>query len=92
METKEAIISTISEFNNKNEDIRNDIKFNNESKNIDELEFLLQIKEKMLVLFEGLRHNNSNNIELRTNMVINYLELQLSLIEDRLNKITSTNQ
>lgn len=94
METKEAVISTISEFNNNidstgistNLDSSNDIT-NNKKDNNEELTFLLQLKEKTLVLFEGLKHNDKSTIESRLNIVIGYLEFQLSIIEDKINKI-----
>lgn len=117
METKEAILATISELNNidfKEEDNKttqanNGNTENEESKNIfidikeeniidmkkfkpsDEITTLLKLKEKSLVLFEGLKHSKSQNIEIKLEMVINYLEYQLYILEDRLKTLEDKN-
>lgn len=57
----------------------------------DEVALLLQLKEKSLVLFEGLRATQNKDIEIKLEMVISYLEYQLYVIEDRL-KSLETNQ
>lgn len=94
METKEAILSTISELNNidsdNKENINNNISIDIQETNddtitnIDEISTLLCLKEKSLVLFEGLKNSNNSNLEAKLNMVISYLEYQLYVIEDRL--------
>ena len=50
----------------------------------DELVTLLRLKEKSLVLFEGLKNTKDSSLETKLNMVISYLEYQLYVIEDRL--------
>ncbi|RDU63981.1 CiaD-like domain-containing protein [Helicobacter sp. MIT 14-3879] len=109
METKEAILATISELSNLelNKDNSNidstkedtdkkelknifiDIKEEGEIDSVvnDEEELLLRLKEKSLVLFEGLRASQNKNVEMKLNMVIGYLEYQLYIIEDRLKTI-----
>lgn len=100
MDTKEAILSTISEFGTMSNDdtsdsnekvdqnIFIDIKEEKEEgKNgnfDDEITILLRLKEKSLVLFEGLKNIKGTNLEIKLEMVINYLEYQLYVIEDRL--------
>ncbi|RAX51381.1 hypothetical protein CCY99_09210 [Helicobacter sp. 16-1353] len=105
METKEAILSTISEFSKKDfnsEDSTQDLSKNKDSTNIfidikeeseidlkyiefdNEIAMLLKLKEKSLVLFEGLKQSKDSNIQMKLEMVISYLEYQLYIIEDRL--------
>lgn len=55
----------------------------------DEVSLLLRLKEKSLVLFEGLRATQNKDIEIKLEMVISYLEYQLFVIEDRLKSLKS---
>lgn len=104
MDTKEAILSTISELGNATKididnNVRNDIKkveqdisinIREETKNNnfdDEIITLLRLKEKSLVLFEGLKNTRDTALERKLEMVISYLEYQLYIIEDRLKAI-----
>lgn len=104
MDTKEAILSTISELGNATKididnNVRNDIKkveqdisinIREETKNNnfdDEIITLLRLKEKSLVLFEGLKNARDAALERKLEMVISYLEYQLYIIEDRLKAI-----
>lgn len=117
METKEAILSTISEFARAQDLADNsedsapesaqtsdentadsasdsanifiDIKEENprDSAQIpqdDEVATLQRLREKSLVLFEGLRHIKDSSLEAKLEMVVNYLEYQLYVIDDRL--------
>lgn len=97
METKEAILSTISELNSidteHKEKVSGDISIDikeevdnevNDRVIDDELVTLLRLKEKSLVLFEGLKNITDSSLETKLNMVISYLEYQLYVIEDRL--------
>ena len=104
MDTKEAILSTISELGNATKididnNVRNDTKkveqdisinIREETKNNnfdDEIITLLRLKEKSLVLFEGLKNARDTALERKLEMVISYLEYQLYIIEDRLKAI-----
>ena len=104
MDTKEAILSTISELGNATKididnNVRNDIKkveqdisinIREETKNNnfdDEIITLLRLKEKSLVLSEGLKNTRDAALERKLEMVISYLEYQLYIIEDRLKAI-----
>ncbi len=55
----------------------------------DEVSLLLRLKEKSLVLFEGLKATQNKDIEIKLEMVISYLEYQLYVIEDRLKSLES---
>ena len=56
----------------------------------DEVSLLLRLKEKSLVLFEGLRVAQNKDAEIKLEMVISYLEYQLYMIEDRLKSLESS--
>lgn len=56
----------------------------------DEISLLLRLKEKSLVLFEGLRAAQNKDAEIKLEMVISYLEYQLYMIEDRLKSLESS--
>lgn len=53
-----------------------------------EVALLLRLKEKSLVLFEGLKATQNKDIEIKLEMVISYLEYQLYIIEDRLKTLS----
>lgn len=52
-----------------------------------EKKFLSNMKEKMIVLFEGLQSENLQNTNDKMDLVLNYLEYTLSDIEQRLEKL-----
>lgn len=51
-----------------------------------EARFLNNIKERILVLFEGLKAAEYDDIETRLDLTINFLEFLLASIEDKLKK------
>ncbi|EAJ4505742.1 2-oxoglutarate:acceptor oxidoreductase [Campylobacter upsaliensis] len=48
--------------------------------------FLKNLKERILVLFEGLNDTKKEDLNARLELTINFLEFLLANIEDRLNK------
>lgn len=70
-------------------DIKEDVDSLENSGINDEISLLLRLKEKSLVLFEGLRATQNKDMEIKLEMVISYLEYQLYLIEDRLKVLES---
>ncbi|EPW0563480.1 effector protein CiaD [Campylobacter upsaliensis] len=48
--------------------------------------FLKNLKERILVLFEGLNDTKKEDLDARLELTINFLEFLLANIEDRLNK------
>lgn len=48
--------------------------------------FLELLREKTLVLFEGLQSSQTKDLSAKLDLVINYLEYQLSLIDEALQK------
>lgn len=122
METKEAILATISELskeenfsaesNDKKADSANENALDSTEKAVesnifidikeevediqksdlgDEVALLLRLKEKSLVLFEGLKGAQNRDegevLAMKVEMVISYLEYQLFEIEERLEQL-----
>ena len=93
MDAKEVVISTISEISN---NLNNEKTIVADSSSVDEstnsnldsnhIDVLIALRERTLVLFEGLRKGKEENIQTKLNMVLSYLEYQLCLIEDAINK------
>lgn len=54
--------------------------------NATEAAFLRNVKERILVLFEGLKAAEYDDIETRLDLTINFLEFLLASIEDKLKK------
>jgi hypothetical protein len=50
----------------------------------DEIVFLEHMKERLLVLFEGLQAEETKNIEAKLDITLNFLEYHLAKIEERL--------
>ncbi|MCV6608416.1 MAG: hypothetical protein OIF32_09395 [Campylobacterales bacterium] len=53
----------------------------------DESEFLNSLRERLLVLFEGFNSPNNTNVEAKLDLTVNFLELVLAKVEDRLDTI-----
>lgn len=51
-----------------------------------EARYLNNIKERILVLFEGLKSTKQDELEMRLDLTINFLEFLLASIEDKLKK------
>lgn len=49
-------------------------------------EFLLNLRERMLVLFEGLKSSNNKKVEAKVDLILNFFEYLLATIEDKLEK------
>ncbi len=99
MELKDVILSTLAEMDNSNENDVNDIVKDSIEKNDevnvqkssmisdDEERYLENIRERLLVLFEGFQSPNNSQIEAKVDLTLNFLEYLLSTIETRLEKI-----
>ncbi|WP_457561066.1 CiaD-like domain-containing protein [Caminibacter sp.] len=80
MDLKETILETIQEL--EEEKIFEEI---NEKKECDE-EFLRHIRERLLVLFDGLQSPNTQNLDVKLDVTLNFLEYLLAKIEEKLSK------
>jgi len=54
----------------------------------EELKFLKDLKERILVLFEGFQAPNIKSQVAKIDMMLNFFEYQLSVIEERIEKIS----
>lgn len=61
---------------------------NEESPQEDTLKFLTSLRERILVLFEGIQSPNNRNIEAKIDLILNFLEFQLSVIDNKIEKLT----
>ncbi len=52
-----------------------------------ELLYLISIRERLLVLFEGFQAPNNTNIEAKVDMTLNFLEYVLATIDSRVETI-----
>jgi hypothetical protein len=69
---------------NKTDDIKNsDIL---EETKQTEIEFLFSIKERLEVLFEGLKQSENKQLEAKLNLTLSFLEYSLLKIDERLNQ------
>ena len=101
MELKDIVLSTLAEIDNdlpKEDEKRVDNKSSNETKEvittndttshlyIKEEQFLKNLRERILVLFEGFKSPNTKNIEAKLDLTLNFLEYLLATIDERLNE------
>ncbi len=69
-----------------------DLKSNEELKQLlskyysEEEKFLNHLQERILVLFEGLQSPNNRNIEEKVDMILNFLEFTLAIIDEKKNQ------
>ncbi|EAK9939472.1 2-oxoglutarate:acceptor oxidoreductase [Campylobacter lari] len=74
-EDKQAMAIKVEALGEKEESIINNEEF-----------FLKNLRERILVLFEGLKNTKDEHIEKRLDITITFLEFLLAKIEDRLKK------
>jgi flagellar biosynthesis/type III secretory pathway chaperone len=79
---KDVILQTLEELD-QNEEIKEETVISHSST---ENEFLLNLREKLLVLFEGLQSPNIVKLEQKLDLTINFLEFVLAEIEKKLNE------
>lgn len=61
-----------------------------ESSNVsDERAFCENMRERILVLFEGFQSPNNKNIEAKVDLTLNFLEYLLAIIDERLENLDS---
>lgn len=56
------------------------------------LRFMTTLRERILVLFEGLQSPNNRNIDAKLDLVLNFLEYQLSLIDEKMDDLNTKEQ
>jgi hypothetical protein len=80
MDLKETILETIQELEEK--EIFEEVK---EKKECDK-EFLKHIRERLLILFDGLQSPNTQNLDVKLDVTLNFLEYLLARIDEKLNE------
>jgi hypothetical protein len=80
MDLKETILETIQELEEEN------IFVEEEKKECDDKEFLKHIKERLLILFDGLQSPNTQNLDVKLDVTLNFLEYLLARIDEKLNE------
>jgi len=82
MDLKETILETLEEL--EQEEIIEE--FQSEKKECNK-DFLEDLRERLLILFEGLQSPNTQNLEIKLDVTLNFLEYLLAKIEEKLNEI-----
>ena len=82
MDLKETILETLQEIEDFEEEESEEI----ENKSCKDKEFLENLRERLLVLFEGLQSPNTDNLEIKLDVTLNFLEYLLVKIEEKLNE------
>ena len=80
MDLKETILETIQELEEEN------IFVKEEDKDCDDKEFLKHIKVRLLILFDGLQSPNTQNLDVKLDVTLNFLEYLLARIDEKLNE------
>jgi len=80
MDLKETILETIQELEEK--EIFEEVKENKEC----DKEFLKHIRERLLILFDGLQSPNTQNLDVKLDVTLNFLEYLLARIDEKLNE------
>ena len=76
---KEVILQTLQDI----DEVEEEKEENNTNCNE---EFLEKLRERILVLFEGLQSPNINNLDKKLDLTINFLEYTLAEIDKQLSK------
>ena len=101
MELKDMVMSTLAELEEKEEvtakqkqEDSTDGKITEsqhameiDNINSSEKEFYENIRERILVLFEGFQSPNNKNIEAKVDLTLNFLEYMLATIDERLGSL-----
>ncbi len=58
-----------------------------DAKIVTDREFYKNLREKILVLFEGFQSPNNKNLEAKIDLTLNFLEYLLALLDERLEAI-----
>ena len=79
MDLKETILETIEEI--EQDKIVEEI---TEKKKECDKEFLEHLKERLLILFDGLQSPNTENLDIKLDVTLNFLEYLLAKIDEKL--------
>jgi hypothetical protein len=82
MDLKETILETLQEI--EEEEVFEEI--NEKKEKPCDKEFLKHLHERLLVLFDGLQSPNTQNLDVKLDVTLNFLEYLLARIEEKLNE------
>jgi hypothetical protein len=82
---KDTILQTIHEIED-SVDIEEIEDTNYVDSNENEIEFYNKLRDRLLVLFEGLQSPNINSLDKKLDLTINFLEYTLALLDQKLSK------
>lgn len=84
---KDTILQTIHEIEDtvEQEELEQPIK-QEINHNESDIEFYYKLRERIIVLFEGLQSPNIDNIDKKLDLTINFLEYLLSVLDEKLSK------
>ncbi|WP_024791928.1 CiaD-like domain-containing protein [Lebetimonas sp. JS138] len=80
MDIKETILETLQEL----EENSIVVEDNANKNSYEDKEFLSHIKERLLILFEGLQSPNTQNLDVKLDVTLNFLEYLLVKIDEKL--------
>jgi len=80
MDLKNTVLETLEEIDK--EKIVEEIQKDKES----DIEFLKHLRERLLILFEGLQSPNTQNLDIKIDVTLNFLEYVLAKIEEKLSQ------
>ncbi|WP_456488296.1 CiaD-like domain-containing protein [Caminibacter pacificus] len=81
MDIKETILETLQEI--EEEEIFEHIE---EEKQECDKEFLKHLRERLLILFDGLQSPNTQNLDVKLDVTLNFLEYLLARLEEKINE------
>jgi len=79
MDLKETILETLQE-------LEMDEIEETTSNDCNDKEFLKNLRDRLLVLFEGLQSPNTQNLDVKLDVTLNFLEYLLAKIDEKLSK------
>ena len=74
---KDVILATLEELENEEVIVEENSK--------EDIDFLIKLRERLLVFFEGLQSPNLVNTEKKLDLTINYLEYTLAMLDKKIN-------
>jgi len=74
---KDVILATLEELENEEVIVEENSK--------EDIDFLIKLRERLLVFFEGLQSPNLVDTEKKLDLTINYLEYTLAMLDKKIN-------
>ena len=81
------VFSKNSPLDNKKEEQETSIQNRDISWIQEECQFLENLRERLLVLFEGFQSPNNRSVESKIDLTLNFLEYLLALLDERITKL-----